>query len=108
MTRRRFWLWLGIITLVGAAWRVGYLLAAKLHDPLLLNDSIYYSIQAGRNSEGAWFRENLTMLPGAEHPPLTSLYLTPWSLGSRRRRAVAAVRHDVGRRRGSVRDRVAR
>ena len=25
--------------------------------PLLLNDSLYYSIQAGRNSEGDWFRE---------------------------------------------------
>ena len=48
--------------------------------PLLLNDSLYYSIQAGRNSEGDWFREGLTDLPGAEHGPLTSLYLTPWSL----------------------------
>ena len=49
---------------------------------LLLNDSLYYSIQAGRNSEGDWFREALTDLPGAEHGPLTSLYLTPWSLGA--------------------------
>jgi 4-amino-4-deoxy-L-arabinose transferase-like glycosyltransferase len=82
VTRRQFWLGLGLVTLVGAGWRVGYLLAAKLHDPLLLNDSLYYSLQAARNSEGDWFRESLTMLPGAEHPPLTSLYLTPWSLGS--------------------------
>jgi 4-amino-4-deoxy-L-arabinose transferase-like glycosyltransferase len=81
VTRRQFRLWLGFVTFAGAAWRVGYLLAAKLHDPLLLNDSLYYSIQAGRNSEGDWFRESLTMQPGAEHPPLTSLYLTPWSLG---------------------------
>jgi hypothetical protein len=82
VTRTQFRLWLGIITLVGAAWRLGYLFAVKIHDPLLLNDSIYYSLQAARNSEGDWFRESLTMLPGAEHPPLTSLYLTPWSLGT--------------------------
>ncbi|HEY5875411.1 MAG TPA: glycosyltransferase family 39 protein, partial [Ilumatobacteraceae bacterium] len=30
--------------------------------------------------QGAWFRDGLTELPGAEHGPLTSLYLTPWSL----------------------------
>jgi hypothetical protein len=72
---------LGVITAVGAAWRLVYLFAAKLDDPLLLNDSLYYSIQAGRNSEGDWFREALTSLPGAEHGPLTVLYLTPWSLG---------------------------
>jgi hypothetical protein len=70
-----------VITAIGAAWRLGYLFAAKLDDPLLLNDSLYYSIQAGRNSEGDWFREALTSLPGAEHGPLTVLYLTPWSLG---------------------------
>ncbi|MET0459572.1 MAG: glycosyltransferase family 39 protein [Ilumatobacteraceae bacterium] len=73
---------LAIITAIGAVWRLGYLLVVKLHDELLLNDSLYYSIQAGRNSEGDWFRESLTALPGAEHGPLTSLYLTPWSLGA--------------------------
>ncbi len=31
---------------------------------------------------GDWFRDGLSDLPGAEHGPLTSLYLTPWSLGS--------------------------
>lgn len=76
---RRALLW---ITAGGALWRLGYLLLVKLDDPLLLNDSLYYSIQAGRNSEGDWFREGLTSLPGAEHGPLTSLWLTPWSLGS--------------------------
>jgi 4-amino-4-deoxy-L-arabinose transferase-like glycosyltransferase len=81
VTRIGFRRWLLVITAVGAAWRLGYLLAAKLDAPLLLNDSLYYSIQAGRNSEGDWFREALTPLPGAEHGPLTVLYLTPWSLG---------------------------
>ncbi len=72
---------LAVITAIGAVWRLGYLFAVKVDDQLLLNDSLYYSIQAGRNSEGDWFREALTELPGAEHGPLTSLYLTPWSLG---------------------------
>jgi 4-amino-4-deoxy-L-arabinose transferase-like glycosyltransferase len=78
---RRFRIGLAIITALAAAWRLGYLVVAKLGEPLLLNDSLYFSIQAGRNSEGDWFREGLTSLPGAEHGPLTSLYLTPWSIG---------------------------
>jgi hypothetical protein len=82
MSDRTFRVGLLIITAVGAVWRLGYLAAAKLGEPLLLNDSLYYSMQAGRNSEGDWFREGLTSLPGAEHGPLTSLWLTPWSLGS--------------------------
>jgi hypothetical protein len=79
---RTFRVGLLIITAIGALWRLGYLVGAKLGTPLLLNDSLYFSIQAGRNSEGDWFREGLTQLPGAEHGPLTSLWLTPWSLGS--------------------------
>ena len=48
---------------------------------MLLNDSLYFSIQAGLNSEGQWFEDALTGQPGAEHGMLTSLYLTPWSIG---------------------------
>ncbi len=77
---RRFGPWLAVITAVGAVWRLGYLLAFKLDDPLLLNDSLYYSMQAGRNGDGDWFREALFELPGAEHGPLTPLWLTPWGL----------------------------
>ncbi len=72
---------LAVVTAVGAAWRLTYLFAVKADDRLLLNDSIYYSIQAGLNSEGHWFEDALSGQPGAEHPPLTSLYLTPWSIG---------------------------
>jgi len=79
---RTFAIRLAVITAIGAVWRLGYLFVVKIDDRLLLNDSLYYSIQAGRNSEGDWFREALTPLPGAEHGPLTSLYLTPWSLGA--------------------------
>jgi hypothetical protein len=72
---------LAIITAFGAAWRLGYLWVVKRNQELLLNDSLYYSIQAGLNSEGSWFKDALTGQPGAEHGMLTSLYLTPWSLG---------------------------
>jgi len=78
---RSFGVLLGAITAAGAAWRLGYLFVAKWDQPLLLNDSLYYSIQAGLNAEGSWFRDALTGQPGAEHGPLTALYLTPWSLG---------------------------
>jgi hypothetical protein len=72
---------LAIITAAGAVWRLLYLFVARIDDDLKLNDSLYYSMQAGLNSEGRWFEEALTGQPGAEHGPLTSLYLTPWSLG---------------------------
>jgi 4-amino-4-deoxy-L-arabinose transferase-like glycosyltransferase len=81
LDERAFRVRLAVITAAAALWRFGYLLIVKIDDDLRLNDSLYYSIQAGRNSEGDWFRENLSNLPGAEHGPLTSLYLTPWSLG---------------------------
>ncbi len=70
-----------VITAIGAVWRLGYLIVAKADQPLLLNDSMYFSIQAGLNSEGHWFEDALTGQPGAEHGMLTSLYLTPWSIG---------------------------
>lgn len=73
---------LAAIVAVGALWRLGYVLVLKWDRPLLLNDSIYYSIQADLNAEGRWFEHTLTGFPGAEHGPLTSLYLTPWSLGA--------------------------
>ena len=69
------------ITALAAAWRIGYLVVAKADQSLQLNDSLYFSIQAGLNSEGHWFEDALTGQPGAEHGMLTSLYLTPWSIG---------------------------
>ena len=78
---RQFRWRLAAVTALGAAWRLGYLWVVKRNQQLLLNDSLYYSIQAGLNSEGSWFKDALTGQPGAEHGMLTSLYLTPWSLG---------------------------
>lgn len=82
VTDAKFTRRLAVITLAGAVWRLGYLFVAKFHEGLLLNDSLYYSLQASRNGDGDWFREALTDLPGAEHGPLTILYLTPWGLGN--------------------------
>jgi 4-amino-4-deoxy-L-arabinose transferase-like glycosyltransferase len=65
--------------LVGALWRVGVLVVDKWHQPLLLNDSIYYSGQAKQLARGVWFRELFVDQPGAEHGPLTSVLMAPLS-----------------------------
>jgi 4-amino-4-deoxy-L-arabinose transferase-like glycosyltransferase len=59
-------------TVVGAIWRLGMLVVDKWHQPLLLNDSLYYSAQARQLVDGIWFREIFVDRPGAEHGPLTS------------------------------------
>ena len=77
------------ITLAGATWRV-VVLISKWHAHLLLNDSLYYSLQAFNNARGKWFREAggadyslWGRIPGAEHPPLTSIVIAPASLLAR-------------------------
>ncbi|MFN8022314.1 MAG: glycosyltransferase family 39 protein [Acidimicrobiales bacterium] len=60
---------------LGAVWRFGVLVLDKWHQPLLLNDSLYYSAQAQQLWDGRWFREIFTDRPGAEHGPLTSVLL---------------------------------
>jgi 4-amino-4-deoxy-L-arabinose transferase-like glycosyltransferase len=60
---------------VGALWRVGLLAVDKWQQPLLLNDSLYYSAQARQLVHGQWFREIFVDQPGAEHGPLTSFLL---------------------------------
>jgi 4-amino-4-deoxy-L-arabinose transferase-like glycosyltransferase len=71
----RFPLGLALITLVGACWRLGVLAFDKWDQPLLLNDSLYYSAQARQLVDGIWFREIFVDQPGAEHGPLTSVLL---------------------------------
>ena len=79
---RRF---VGAVTLTGAIWRL-VMLISKWNVPLHYGDAWYYSIQAINNAHGRWFKEasgpfqNWGVLPGAEHPPLTSLVITPASL----------------------------
>ena len=64
---------------MGAVWRIA-LLSVKWRQGLLFNDSLYYSFQAAQNARGEWFRMVFTNGPGAEHPPLASLVMTPASL----------------------------
>ena len=65
----------------GAIWRLGRLALVKWHQPLLFNDSVYYSEQAKLLTRGLWYREVYLAegLPGAEHGPLTSTLLAPVS-----------------------------
>ena len=70
---------LGVVVAVGALLRLVRLVVVKWDQPLLLNDSLYYSAQARQLTEGRWFREIFVDHPGAEHGPLTSLVLAPLS-----------------------------
>jgi 4-amino-4-deoxy-L-arabinose transferase-like glycosyltransferase len=79
MTDRRFRIALAAIVGAGALWRFVRLIVVKWDQPLLLNDSWYYSAQARQLTEGRWFREIFVDHPGAEHGPLTSLLLAPLS-----------------------------
>ncbi|MCB0999379.1 MAG: glycosyltransferase family 39 protein [Acidimicrobiales bacterium] len=63
------------VVVLAALWRLGVLVVDKWHQPLLLNDSIYYSAQAQQLADGIWFREIFVDRPGAEHGPLTSILL---------------------------------
>ncbi|MUH51653.1 MAG: hypothetical protein F2789_10625 [Actinobacteria bacterium] len=71
--------WVVAATVVGAVWRIGVLIS-KWSQGLLFNDSLYYSFQAHSNAHGNWFRLVFTNGPGAEHPPLASLLMTPASM----------------------------
>lgn len=71
---------LGVL-LLAAAIRVTYWLS-KWNQALLLNDSLYYSIQARQLAHGQFFRELFVDQPGAEHGPLTSTLMAPLSWGA--------------------------
>jgi 4-amino-4-deoxy-L-arabinose transferase-like glycosyltransferase len=73
--------WRGLLaaTALGGIWRFGYLLAAKRHQPLLLNDSLYYSSQASQLAHGIWFKDVLGRVDAAEHGPMTAIALAPVS-----------------------------
>ena len=63
-----------MIVTVAAGWRL-LLLQRKWHRPLMLNDSIYYSIQAVGLTQGRGYGQltpQLVWQRGAEHGPLTS------------------------------------
>ena len=68
-----------VATVIGAIWRIAMLIS-RWNLGLVFNDSLYYSFQAKQNAQGEWFRLVFTNGPGAEHPPLASLLMTPASL----------------------------
>lgn len=70
---------LGIVAGVGFAWRLVLLIVDKWDQELLFNDSIYYSEWAKQLTEGRFFREVFNDLPTAEHGPLTSVLMVPFS-----------------------------
>ena len=73
---------LAIVVAFGAVWRYGYLFAVKRHQPLLLNDSLYYSWQGSQLIHGVFFKDLFGSREAAEHGPLTALVLAPVSWGS--------------------------
>jgi len=75
---RRFWRILLLIVLAALALRVGYVLLAKRHEPLL-GDQLYYNAQANTLARGNGFTDFRDGSQTAEHPPLTALVLTPTS-----------------------------
>ena len=77
-SRRRFWRVLLLIVLGAFALRVGYVMLAKRHEPVL-GDQIYYNAQANTIARGHGFTDFRDGSQQAEHPPLTALALTPTS-----------------------------
>jgi 4-amino-4-deoxy-L-arabinose transferase-like glycosyltransferase len=78
---RRFAVGLAAIALLGLAWRLYYVLRWKGSDADLSDegDALYYGGQAILNARGDLFEHPFRGGPAADHPPLTSLLLTPAS-----------------------------
>jgi 4-amino-4-deoxy-L-arabinose transferase-like glycosyltransferase len=74
-----FGAWLAALTLAGLGLRVAVLLVEHLGQERGFNDSHYYSQQAIDLADGILFRDPTTGGPGAEHGPLTSVLLAPFS-----------------------------
>lgn len=82
------------IVAAGAALRLVRFFVNKWNRPLLLNDSLYYSVQAHQLAHGVWFREVFSDQPGAEHGPLTSALMAIVSWGDdpvNRQRAITVL-----------------
>ena len=56
--------------------RVGYVAAAKRHEPPK-GDAIFYTLQAAQLAGGGGFTDPMTGRAAADHPPLTALSLVP-------------------------------
>ena len=65
-----------LIAGVALVLRVAYVLAAKRDQPLL-GDQIYYAFQAQTLADGHGFTHPVFGGPAADHPPVTTLLMTP-------------------------------
>lgn len=77
--RGRYLALLALIAVAGGALRVGYVLVAKRHDPLV-GDQIYYSAMGRVLARGDGFRDPFIkdrVVPSADHPPLTAIVAAP-------------------------------
>ena len=67
------------ITAIGLAIRLAFVYGITRFDQPV-GDQLYYSAQALTNAQGRWFEQPFAHgMPAADHPPLTSLILTPIS-----------------------------
>jgi len=81
--RRRFARWLLVIVGGAFAWRVAYTLGftARVEDAVY--DAVYYVLQSEAVVQGRGFVRPLSSLANADHPPLTTLVISPatWLFG---------------------------
>ncbi|HEU5301545.1 MAG TPA: glycosyltransferase family 39 protein [Acidimicrobiia bacterium] len=75
--------WLAAIVAAAFALRVAYTVGQTAPHDRSLYDSIYYLVQSQAVVRGDGFARPFAMLPNADHPPLTTLVITPatWLFG---------------------------
>ena len=72
-----WWTRLSVIAGFGLFVRLAFVLGITRFDEPV-GDQLYYSAQALTNARGGWFEQPFSQgMPAADHPPLTSLLLTP-------------------------------
>jgi len=72
-----WWARLSVIAGFGLLVRLAFVLGITRFDEPV-GDQLYYSAQALTNARGNWFEQPFAQgMPAADHPPLTSLLLTP-------------------------------
>ncbi|MEI8391126.1 MAG: glycosyltransferase family 39 protein [Actinomycetes bacterium] len=77
--RQLWWMRVSAITAIGLAIRLAFVYGITRFDQPV-GDQLYYSAQALTNAQGRWFEQPFAHgMPAADHPPLTSLILTPIS-----------------------------
>ena len=75
MRPRRFFVALAVVTLLGLAVRVGYVLMVTLKENSKVYDALWYGVTANGLAQGQFFRTPFGTTPSAAHPPLTSFVL---------------------------------